>query len=259
MIEIHPPDLPALSRRFPTGSSGPATIGEHVLTTGNGRWWADRAIRPSSVAASCAGYVVLRGVPDALTPETLAPLAGCRIDAPPRFLPALGSAFERLTPWERMTWTLQAGPLPASLPMAVTVRRLEATDTEAVHALGPDASWLSASWGGPAGLAASGHAWAAVGRTSRILAVACTYFRGTRYEDVAVYTVPDRRRHHLALACVTSLCADITARSHTPSWNCSVHNRASRLLAWRAGFRLVREHVHYAVGSPVARDRRLSA
>ncbi|AZP15194.1 GNAT family N-acetyltransferase [Streptomyces aquilus] len=259
MIEIDPRDLPALSRCFPTGSPGPGTVGEHVLATGNGRWWADRAVLPHSVAVSCTGHVVLRGVPDAPTPETLAPLAGCRIDAPSRFLPALGSAFERLTPWERITWTLQAGPLTATLPMGVTVRHLEAADTEAVHALGPDASWLSASWGGPAGLAASGHAWAAVGRTGRILAVACSYFRGTRHEDVAVHTVPGRRRHRLALACVTSLCADITARGHLPSWNCSVHNRASRLLAWTAGFRLVREHVHYAVGSPMARDRRLSA
>ncbi|MGW4564365.1 hypothetical protein ACWEN3_18750 [Streptomyces sp. NPDC004561] len=44
-----------------------------------------------------------------------------------------------------------------------------------------------------------------MGRTGRILAVACTYVRGTGYEDVAVYTVPDRRHHRLALACVTAL------------------------------------------------------
>ncbi|MFG3026050.1 hypothetical protein ACGFZQ_47485 [Streptomyces sp. NPDC048254] len=40
----------------------------------------------------------------------------------------------------------------------MTIRRLEPADTDAVFALGPDASWLSASWGGPRGLAASGHA-----------------------------------------------------------------------------------------------------
>ena len=214
MIEVHPRDLPALSAWSLTASPGAATVGEHVLTTGNGRWWADRAVRPRVVAASCAGHVVLRGSPDVLTPGTLAPLAGSRIDAPSRFLPALTSAFERLTPSERMSWTRRAEPLPATLPMGVTVRRLEVTDTEALDALGPDASWLSASWGGPRGLAASGHGWAAVGRTGRILAVACTYFRGARHEDVAVHTVPGSRRHRLALACVTSLCADITARGH---------------------------------------------
>ncbi|MER6130027.1 GNAT family N-acetyltransferase [Streptomyces sp. NPDC001795] len=255
MIEISPPDARALARLFPTHSPGPATIGEHVLATGIGRWWGDWPVQPRAVAVSCAGHAVLRGSPEDLTPELLAPLAGNRVETPARFLPALGAAFDRLTPWERMVWTLQATPQPATVPRAVTVRRLEPADADAVRALGPDASWLSASWGGPRGLAASGHAWAAVGRTGRIQAVACTYFRGTGYEDVAVHTVLDHRRQHLALACVTSLCADITSRGHTPSWNCSLHNRASRLLAWNAGFRLVREYVHYAVGSPVAHHR----
>ncbi|GHE00845.1 GNAT family N-acetyltransferase [Streptomyces alanosinicus] len=255
MIEISPPDPRALARWFPTHSPGPAMIGEHVLATGIGRWWADRPVQPSTAAVSCAGHVVLRGSPEELTPALLAPLAGNRVEAPARFLPALGAAFDRLTPWERMIWTLQATPQPATVPHAVTVRRLEPADTDAVHALGPDASWLSASWGGPPGLAASGHAWAAMARNGRVLAVACTYFRGTGHEDVAVYTIPDHRRHRIALACVTALCADITSRGHTPSWNCSLHNRASRLLAWNAGFRLVGEYVHYAVGSPVAHHR----
>ncbi|MFJ3307875.1 hypothetical protein ACIPSA_33275 [Streptomyces sp. NPDC086549] len=33
----------------------------------------------------------------------------------------------------------------------------------------------------------------------------------------AVYTVPDRRRRHLALACARFLCADIEARGHVVS------------------------------------------
>ncbi|MCL8015200.1 GNAT family N-acetyltransferase [Streptomyces sp. AS02] len=255
MIELAPSHLPALTRWLPAGAPGPAAIGEHIMATGIGRWWADRTVEPRVLAASCAGYVVLRGAPEDLTPDALAPLAGTRIDAPARFLPALGVAFERLTPWDRMVWTLQTEPQPATVPFGVTVRRLEPADTDALEALGADASWISASWGGPLGLASSGHAWAAVGRTGRILALACTFFLGTRYEDVAVYTVPDRRRHRLGLACVTALCKDITARGRIPSWNCSLHNRPSRLLAWTAGFRLVREDVHYAVGSPVAQGR----
>ncbi|WP_261989396.1 GNAT family N-acetyltransferase, partial [Streptomyces sp. uw30] len=240
------------------GTPGPAAIGEHVLATGVGRWLADRPVQPRAIAVSCAGYVVLRGVPDTLTADVLAPLAGTRIEAPARFLPSLGAAFERLTPWERMIWTLQAEPQSAPLPFGATVRRLEPADTEALHDLGSDASWISASWGGPLGLASSGHGWAAVSRKGRILAVACTCFRGSRYEDVAVFTVPDHRRHRLGLACVDALCADITARGRVPSWNCSVLDRAGRLLAWTAGFRLVREYVHHAVGSPVSR-KRLSA
>ncbi|MFI1363326.1 GNAT family N-acetyltransferase [Streptomyces griseochromogenes] len=244
-----------LAHWFPTGSPGPATIGEHVLATGIGRWWADQPVQPSMVAVSCAGHVVLRGSPQKLTPGVLAPLAGNRVEAPAPFLPALGAAFDRLTPWERMIWTLQCEPRPVIVPRTVTVRRLEPADADAVDALGPDASWLSAGWGGPRGLSMSGHAWGAVGRGGRILAVTCTFFRGSRYEDVAVYAVPDRRDHRLALACVASLCADIRARGRTPGWNCSVHNRAGRLLAWTAGFRLVREYVHYAAGSPVSRER----
>ncbi|MCZ4610915.1 GNAT family N-acetyltransferase [Streptomyces sp. Lzd4kr] len=255
MIELSPRHLPALTRWLPAGTPGPAAIGEHILATGVGRWWADRPVQPRVIAASCAGYVVLRGTPDCLTPGVLAPLAGTRVDAPARFLPALGATFERLTPWERMIWTLQAEPQPSTVPLGVTVRRLEPADTDALNALGPDAAWISASWGGPLGLASSGHGWAAVSRRGRILAVACTYFRGSRYEDVAVFTTPDHRRHRLSLACVNALSADIAARGRVPSWNCSVLNRASRLLAWTAGFRLVREYVHYAVGSPVSRER----
>ncbi|MFD5569154.1 GNAT family N-acetyltransferase [Streptomyces cadmiisoli] len=255
MIELSPRHLPAVARWFPAGSPGTAAIGEHVLATGVGRWWADRAVQPRALAASCAGHVVLRGAADLLTPESLAPLAGSRIDAPSRFLPALGAAFDRITPWERMVWTLRTEPQSAPVPFGVTVRRVRRQDADALHALGPDAAWLPATWGGPLGLASSGHAWAATTRRGTVLAVACTYFRGTAYEDVAVYTVPDHRRHRLALACVNALCVDITARGRTPGWNCSVHNRASRLLAWTAGFRLVSEYVHYAVGTPVGGGR----
>jgi hypothetical protein len=47
--------------------------------------------------------------------------------------------------------------------------------------------------------------------------VACTYFRGTGYEDVAVHTVLERRRQHIALACVTALCAGIAFGAHNPA------------------------------------------
>ncbi|MFI6875703.1 GNAT family N-acetyltransferase [Streptomyces sp. NPDC050400] len=258
MIELQPCELPAPDRWFPAGVPGPAAIGEHALRTGNGRWWADRAVRPRTLAVSCAGHVLLRGNPNALATSDLVPLAHSYIDAPDRFLPLLGAAFTHLTPWERMVWTLQAPPTPSRLPRGVSVRRIEPADTDRMQALASDSHWITASWGSPLGLAASGHAWIATDRTGTALAIACTYFRGSCYEDVAVLTRPDNRRHRLALACVTALCADITARGHTPSWNCSTLNRASRLLAWTAGFRLVREYVHYAVGSP-ARQELLTA
>ncbi|WP_055565156.1 GNAT family N-acetyltransferase [Streptomyces atriruber] len=257
MIELKPRELPALAPWFPTGTPGPAAIGEHALRTGNGRWWADRA-RPRALAVSCADRVLLRGTPDGMTPDDLAPLAHSSIDAPARFLPLLGAAFTSLTPWERMVWTLQSPPTPSVLPRGMRVRRIEPADTDALRALGPEGAWITASWGGPPGLAASGHGWIATDRTGTALAIACAYFRGSHHEEVAFLTRPDHRRHQPALACVTALCADITARGHTPSWTCSTLDRADRLLAWTAGFRLVREYVHYAVGSP-ARQELLTA
>ncbi|MFF3976416.1 hypothetical protein [Streptomyces sp. NPDC001828] len=110
----------------------------------------------------------------------------------------------------------------------VTVRRLVATDSHAVASLGIDSAWIQASWGGTVGLAESGHAWGA-SRKDRLLAVACTYFLGSRYEDLALITAPDHRREQLALSCVVALCADVEARGHRASWTCSRHNRASRL------------------------------
>lgn len=88
----------------------------------------------------------------------------------------------------------------------------------------------------------------------RVLAVACAYLLSSTHEDIACLTVPEHRREHLALACVTALCTDIAARGHTASWSCSRDNRPSRLLAWTAGFRLEREYVHYVTGSPARHD-----
>ncbi|MFJ2740878.1 GNAT family N-acetyltransferase [Streptomyces sp. NPDC087440] len=249
MIELKAHQLPPLDDWFPAGLPGPTCVGEHALSTGTGQWWADRAEQPRTLAVSVAGHVLLRGRPAALTPEDLAPFADAYVHAPARFLPLLGAAFPKLCPWERMVWTQQSAPAPATLPRGVRIRRLEPADTDAVAALGVHAAWIHASWGGPLGLCASGHGWAAVRRDGALLTIACSYFRGRRYEDVAALTTPDYRRHRLALACVTALCADIRERGRTPAWNCSTLNRPSRLLAWSAGFRLVQEYVHYATGA----------
>ncbi|GGR82652.1 hypothetical protein Snoj_40450 [Streptomyces nojiriensis] len=128
-------------------------------------------------------------------------------------------------------------------------------DVPALADLHSENAWIHASWGGPAGLAASGHAWAAFAK-GRIRSVACAYFLGSAYEDIAVVTAPDRRPERLALACVAGLTADIRARGHTASWCCSRDNRPSRLLAWTAGFRLTREYLHHATGRALVRRTR---
>ncbi|WP_053702513.1 GNAT family N-acetyltransferase [Streptomyces sp. WM6368] len=212
MIELHPSGPPALARWFPVGQPGVAALAEHVLATGNGRWWSDRPDAPRVAAVSCGDRAVLS-----------------RVEA---------------RHW--MVYVKGAPPLPVRVPRGVAVRRLTAEDAPALAGVAPEASWIHATWGGPHGLAESGAAWGAF-RRGRLLAVACTYLLGSRYEDVAVHAEPGHRGEHLALACVGALCGDIAVRGRTPSWSCSRHDRTGRLLAWQAGFRLQQEYVHYAL------------
>ncbi|MFJ3921453.1 GNAT family N-acetyltransferase [Streptomyces sp. NPDC090022] len=254
MIPIDPSRLPALTRWFPGGAPGVAALAEHVLTTGSGQWWADRAVSPRVLAVSCGNHVVLRGDPNVLEQGALAPFAGSYVEAPSRFRPLLRASFTRMEPWERMVYLHHAPPTAAHPPRGITVRRLTTADTAAVAALGPDSAWIHHTWGGPERLAASGHAWGAFD-DGRVRALACTYVLGSRFEDVAALADPGHRRQHLALACVSALCADIAARDRVPSWTCSRDNRPSRLLAWSAGFRLSREYVHYVTG-PAREEKR---
>ncbi|WP_053801987.1 GNAT family N-acetyltransferase [Streptomyces rimosus] len=259
MIELSRGQAVAVCHWFSGGPPGTAALAEHtLLLEGAGLWWADRPVAPRAVAVVCAGHVLLRGEPTALAPLGLAPFAGHYVQAPARFLPLLGHAFDQLVPWERMGYVHRV-PVPRPhVPRGVTVRRLTPEDAPALAALGPEAAWSHAGWGGPAGLAASGHGWAAFTK-GRVLAMACTYFRGRTHEEVACLTVPEHRRQRLALACVTALCQDIAARGHTPSWTCSRDNRPSRLLAWTAGFRLEHEYVHYLTSRPAHRVEGLAA
>ncbi|WP_406082402.1 GNAT family N-acetyltransferase [Streptomyces zaomyceticus] len=239
---------PSPARAFPTGEPGTRALVEHALATGHGRWWTDRRDRPRAVAVTCGGHALLAGDPTALSPEALAPLADHCVEAPERFLPVLDAAFTRLHTWERMLYIHTApASFPPRVPHGVTVRRLTAADAPALAATSPAMSWIHGSWEGPTALAASGLGWAAF-RKGQVLAVACTRFLGSRYEDLACATAPDERRHHLALACVTGLTADVTARGHRATWTCSRDNCPSRLLAWTAGFRLAREYVHHVAG-----------
>ncbi|WP_438310255.1 GNAT family N-acetyltransferase [Streptomyces sp. HUAS TT3] len=254
MINLPSHRLPALVRWFPTGAPGSGALTEHVLTTEAGRWWVDRVIQPRAIAVECGDHVLLRGEPGALTPGELAVFADRSVEAPGRFLPLLGAAFQRVVPWQRVVYVKRSQVPAARPPRGVTVRRLNARDTRALTTLPPAMGWIHRTWGGPDSLARSGYAWA-VFHGDRIVAVACTYFLGTAYEDVACVTVPDPRVQYLALDCVNALCSDVAARGHTPSWTCSTSNRPGRLLAWTAGFRPEREYAHYAVGAPVPAGR----
>ncbi|MDX2702920.1 GNAT family N-acetyltransferase [Streptomyces sp. PA03-6a] len=248
-------EVPSLDGWFPSGVPGPVALAEHVRATGNGQWWADRAVGPRAVAVACADHVLLEGDPRYVDPDALAALGhDGYVLARTRFLPVLGAAFDRIVPWERMIW-VQSRPVPRRLPPRdVVVRRLAPGDGAAVAGAGDDAGWITRSWGDAHGLAASGHAWGAF-RSGRLVSLACTYFLGGVYEDLAVVTLRGHRREGLALACLSGLCGDVAARGHTPSWTCSRGNRPSRRLAWTAGFRLFGEYVHYGVGRPAGAGR----
>ncbi|MFF3975459.1 GNAT family N-acetyltransferase [Streptomyces sp. NPDC001828] len=251
MIELPLPQLATHVSRLATDEPGPSALAEHVLTTGNGHALADRAVRPRALALDCARHVLLRGDPDALDAADLAPLAHRYVDAPAPFLPVLGAAFDQVVPRERMVYVQQRQVTPPRPPRTVTFRPLTSSDAPALISLPAESAWIHASWGGPSGLGRSGHAWGAF-HQGRLLALACTYFRGAAYEDIAVLSAPGRRHQRLAPHCVLALSRDIATRGREASWTCSRHDRASRLLAWTAGFRLVRECVHYATGAPVA-------
>jgi RimJ/RimL family protein N-acetyltransferase len=130
------------------------------------------------------------------------------------------------------------------------VRPLAEADAPALDAMDATIAWISETWGGSAGLAASGYAVAAVAG-GRVLSVACSFFVGRGYEDIGVVTEPDARGRGLSTACAAALAADIRRRGKQPSWTTSPDNAASRGVAARLGFVLEREDVLYAVGTPV--------
>ncbi|MET3983066.1 GNAT family N-acetyltransferase [Streptomyces sp. PvR034] len=254
MINLPSHRLPSLVGWFPAGAPGPSTLTEHALTTQSGRWWVDRVIQPRVIAAECGHHVLLRGDPHALRPKDLARFTDRHIEAPGRFLPLIRTALDHVSPRQRIVHVKSSAASDSRPPRGVTVRRLNAGDARALAVLPPAMSWIHRTWGGPEVLARSGYAWAAF-HGNRIVAVACTYFLGTAYEDIACVTVPDPRIQYLALDCVNALCSDIAVRRHIPSWTCSTGNRPGRLLAWTAGFRPRVECTHYLVGTPATGAR----
>jgi predicted GNAT family acetyltransferase len=111
----------------------------------------------------------------------------------------------------------------------------------------PDNQWIATTRGGSAGLAASGYAWGAFDGP-RLVAVACTFFLGSRHEELGVATEPEYRGRRLSPACVRPLCADIVKRGHIPTWTASHDNAASRRVAEKTGFQVVGTDVLYGVG-----------
>lgn len=220
-----------------------------LVATGHGRVLVDRWPDPQLVIAELRGNHALRGDPASLDPAQLADLAGF-VEAPPEFLPALRALDPNAATWGRIVAMLPDTAAPAVRASSKPVRRLVATDAAALAALDPSISWIHSTWGDPAGLAASGRAWAAFDG-SHVVSVAATFYVGEHHEEIGVVTDPAHRDRGLSTTCAAALVADIRARGRRPSWTTSPDNLASRAVAERLGFVHVRDDVLYAVRTSI--------
>jgi GNAT superfamily N-acetyltransferase len=241
---VHTVPAAAVARLFVPERPGPM-IHAHITTTGLGRCRADRTPEPRTALAELpAGNVACRGEPVVITD-----LRGF-VEAPAGWVPALRATGE-FGVWDRIVAVLPGGADPA-VPRRVgrPVRRLTAADAPGLAGLQSSLAWICETWGGPAGLAASGMAWGAFD-DGRPVAVAAAFYVGRAHEEVGVVTEPGQRGQGLSTACAAALIGDIRARGRRPSWTTSPDNTASRAVAARLGFVSVRDDVLYAVGVPV--------
>jgi RimJ/RimL family protein N-acetyltransferase len=261
---VHEVPAAAVAALFAPERPGPL-IHPHVAATGVGRCRADREEGPRTALAELpGGNVACRGEPAAV-----ADLCGL-VEAPPEWVPALQDV-AGVGVWDRIVAELPDAAEPA---VRLPVRRLVPADLPALAAparvlginaaaeqggdpqvewLDPSIAWISETWGGHAGLAASGAAWVATD-DGRPVAIACSFFVGRDHEDIGVVTEPAHRGRGLSTACAAAVVADIRARGRRPSWTTSPDNAGSRVVAARLGFVPVRDDVLYAVGVPVPTD-----
>lgn len=249
MVELTREQVAALRDWLGPERPGPL-VAQHVANTGHGACHADRWPGPRAVLASCGGNHALAGDPVALRGSGLLDGLTGFVDAPKPFAPLLGETFGDVKTWGRVILALDGPPEPVRARGDHPVRRLGPADAGGLGALGDETSWISASWGGPAGLAASGTAWGAFDG-ARLVAVACPFFVGWRFEDVGVATEPDARGLGLSAACAAAVCADVRARGRTPSWTTSHDNLASLRVAEKLGFARRRDDRLLVVGVPI--------
>jgi GNAT superfamily N-acetyltransferase len=245
MIRLRPEQAATLRDWFLPDRPGPL-VGLHVIQTGHGACFADRWPDPRAVLVECAGNFSLSGDPGALAPADLVERIAGFVEAPGPFVPLLRSAFPAARVWERVILDLATAPRFA-LPPGDVVRRLGPGDADHLRGLGPESRWIGKTLGGPEGLASSGWAWGAFAE-GRLVAVACIFFVGDRYEDIGVATEPEFRGRGLSGACAGALCEDIRERGRRPSWTTSPDNAASLRVAEKLGFTRQRRDCLYAVG-----------
>jgi hypothetical protein len=235
LVPLTRAQLATLRHWFLPERPGPL-VAQHVLGTGNGTCLADRWPDPRALVVQTGGNYTLAGDPGVLDPGDLRGRVAGFVEAPAPFVPLLLAAFGEVAEWPRVILTLEGPPGPVPAPGAGhLVRRLGAADADALAALGPETAWIANTWGGPAGLAASGMGWGAFGG-ERLVAVACPFFVGAAYEDLGVATEPASRGLGLSPACAGEVVGDVRRRGRVPTWTTSPDNAASLRVAAKLGF-----------------------
>lgn len=245
MLHLTPEQIKAVHAWFLPERPGPL-VGSHLVLTGNGRLLADRWPEPRVLLAETAGNYSIVGETAVLSPIDLRLHVRGFVDAPADAETVLKAAFPDLRVWQRIIFTQPNLPRTPILVNA-EIRRLLPAHAAQLDALPPEAVWVSKTWGGAAGLAASGYGWGAFVEGT-LASVACTFFLGSEYEEIGAATHPAFQRLGLSTACTLALCSDIWGRGHRPSWTTSRDNSASQRVAEKAGFRHERDDRLYVVG-----------
>lgn len=244
MIQINPSHMMTLHNWF-TPEPACWLVGTHVLNTSNGACFVDRWPGPRAVLVDSAGNCSLLGDPDALRPEDLKGRIHGFLDAPEQFEPLLKHSFPDLKVWDRVLLELNQEPNP-SHPDGFAIRLLESEDAYYLWGLTPESAWISKTWGGPPGLAASGCAWGAFSG-DQLVSVAATWYLGDVHEELGVVTEAAFRGRGLSAACAAALCADVRSRSHQPTWSTSPDNQASLRVAEKVGFSITGKAQLYVI------------
>lgn len=245
MIPLTPKQTATLKNRFLPERPGPL-IGSHVIQTGHGTCFVDRWPKPQAILVETAGNYSLIGEAQVLTPADIQPYLSGFVETSEAFVPLLETAFPDVRIWPRLIFVQEDVPSPVAATPA-SIRRLRPSDADHLQGLDPQSAWISKTWGGPQGLAASGYGWGAF-VAGRLASVACTFFLGQTYEEIGVVTESKFRGSGLSTACAAALCHDIWARDRRPSWTTSSDNPASRRVAEKLGFVLDRHDRLYVVG-----------
>lgn len=238
--------LPSIRHLFEPERPGPMIVG-HIVHAGEGRVQVDRWPDPRVVCAELPGNLALRGDPSAVGADRIVDQLTGFVEAESDWLPVLRRSDPDVAVWDRVV---------ASLPEEVAVRgsdravRLGVADAAAIEDLPDDLSWISSTWGGPAGMASAEVAHG-VYLDGMLASIALPFFLGRQYEDIGVVTRSEYRQQGLSADCARAVVADIRARRHIPSWTTSPDNIGSLAVAERLGFEHDRDDVLYAVRTPI--------